>query len=104
MPDKRRRAAGFVGVLVFPAGATFAPAADDRPTTNPDWRLNGDYFRKAASDLVSVGTAPGRWDGKDFLKFAVVAGATGLLFAFDGDIYDWIQDQKTDASRDASTV
>jgi len=104
MPDKRRPVTAFLMMFVLAAGATFAPAADNPSTTNPDWRLNGDYLRKAASDLVAAGTAPVRWNGNDFLKFAAVAGATGLLFAFDREIYDWIQDQKTDASIDASRV
>jgi len=99
---KRFAAIGALLALLA-AGAPVAPA-EDRPVTNPDWRLNGEYVRKAVSDLVDVGTSPLRWDGKDWLTFAGFAAGTGLLFAFDQDIYDWIQDSKTEASIDASKV
>lgn len=79
-------------------------AEDVQPAGNPDWRLNGAYVRKAVSDIVHVGTSPLRWDGKDWLTFAGFAAGTGLLFAFDQDVYDWVQDSKTEASIDASKV
>lgn len=99
---KRFAAMGVLSAFLA-AGAPVAPA-DDRPVANPEWRLNGDYIRKTVSDLVEVGTSPLRWDGKDWLTFAGFTAGAGLLFAFDQDIYDWIQDQKTDASIDASKV
>ncbi len=104
MSDGWRPVAAVLMIIMLAGGVTFAPAADGQPATNPEWRLNGEYFRKAAADLVSVGTAPVRWDGNNFITFAAFAGATGLLFAFDGEIYDWIQDHKTNASLDASSV
>jgi hypothetical protein len=104
MSKRRRLVAAFLLIFVTAAGATIAPAADNPPPANPDWHVNGGYLRKAISDVVTVGTAPVRWDGNDLLKFAAFAGATGLIFAFDRDIYDWVQDHKTDASIDASKV
>ncbi|MHB8055023.1 MAG: phosphatase PAP2 family protein [Candidatus Aminicenantales bacterium] len=103
MFERRRPIAAFLLIFILAAG-TIVAAADDQPATNPDWRLNGAYLRKTVSDVIAVGTAPVRWDGNDFLKFAAFAGATGLIFAFDREIYDWVQDHKTKASRDASKV
>ncbi|MCX6565812.1 MAG: phosphatase PAP2 family protein [Candidatus Aminicenantes bacterium] len=104
MSNGRRPIAAIFLIFVLASGATFAPAANNPSTTNPDWRLNGDYLRKIPSDLVTAWTAPVRWDGNDFLKLAAFAGATGLLFVFDREIYDWIQGHKTTASIDASRV
>jgi hypothetical protein len=104
MSDRDRPVAAFLLIFALAAGATLTPAAENQPTMNPEWRLNGDYLRKTSSDLVTAWTAPVWWDGNDFLKFAAFAGATGLLFAFDREIYDWIQDHKTTASIDASRV
>jgi membrane-associated phospholipid phosphatase len=83
------------------------PREIDAAETDPGsfgWRFNGEYFRQASSDLVTTWTAPARWDGADILTAAAFAGATGLLFAFDRDIYSWIQDHKTPGSIDASSV
>jgi len=104
MSKRRCLAAAFLLIFVLAMGATLAPAADDPAATNPDWHVNGAYLRKAVSDVGAVGTAPVRWDGSDLLKFAAFAGATGLIFVFDRDIYDWVQDHKTAASIDASKV
>jgi hypothetical protein len=78
-------------------------AAEENPA-GFNWRFGGDYIRKASSDLVKVWTAPARWGGSDFLKAAVVVGATGLLYAFDREIYTFVQDNKTDLSVSASSI
>lgn len=105
MPRRLRFPAAFLLVLALAWGAGYAPAEDIGPAAaNPDWRLNGAYLKKAASDILAAGTAPFRWRGGDLLTFAAFAGTTGLLFAFDGDLYQAIQDRKTDASRDASKI
>jgi membrane-associated phospholipid phosphatase len=92
--------------LVFIMAASMGPsyAVQEDPKANLDWRLNGDYLRRVPSDLAKTWTAPARWKGPDFLTLAAVAGTTGFLFAFDRDIYSWIQDHKTNASIDASSV
>ena len=89
------------------AGAFLGPQeieATEKSPRSSSWRLNGEYFRKASSDLLTTWTAPARWDGADILTAAAFAGATGLLFAFDRDIYSWIQDHKTPGSIDVSSV
>ena len=68
------------------------------------WRFNGEYIRKASSDLMTTWAAPAHWNGSDILTAAAFAGATGLLFALDRDIYSWIQDHKTPGSIDVSSV
>jgi hypothetical protein len=90
------------------AGSTIqGPRGIEAAETDPGsfgWRFNGEYFRRASSDLVTTWTAPARWDGADILTAAAFAGATGLLFAFDRDIYSWVQDHKTPGSIDVSSV
>jgi membrane-associated phospholipid phosphatase len=100
----RRPAAILAAVLVIWAGLSPAAAAPQDPPANSAWRLNGDYLRKLPSDCLAAWTAPAKWDGDDFLALAAAAGATGLLLAFDREIFDWIQDGKTEASLDASSV
>jgi membrane-associated phospholipid phosphatase len=68
------------------------------------WRLDSAFFRQAGSDFENILTSPGRWGRSDWTAFAAVAGAGALLFAFDRGIFDWVQDRKTAASMDASSV
>jgi len=100
----RRPTAIFLAALVLWAGLSPAAASSQDPPANPAWRLNGDYLRKLPSDCLAAWTAPAKWDGDDFLALAAAAGATGLLLAFDRQIFDWFQDGKTEASLDASSV
>jgi membrane-associated phospholipid phosphatase len=102
---KRRPAAILLAALVLWAGLS-PPAAEafqDSPA-NPEWKLNGSYLGGLPSHCWRVWTAPARWDGGDFLVLAGAAAATGLVLAFDRDIYDWIQNHKSEASMDASPV
>ena len=104
MIERFRSPAAVFLILVLAAGVGTAAAQSGLSVENPEWRLNGAYLRKLPADLAEVITAPVRWDGKDLWTFAAVAGTTALLFAFDGEIYDWVQDHKTSSSMDASRV
>jgi len=101
---ERRPIAAALALAIALVAMSAPGAAQTSASENPDWRLNGGYLRNLPSDVARAWTAPARWDGDDFLTLAAFAGATGLLFAFDREIFDWIQDHKTDASREASPV
>jgi hypothetical protein len=104
MTEKARTLAAAFLILVLAGVSVPAVAAPEDPKDDFSWRLNGEYLRKVPSDLMTAWTAPARWDGTDVLTAAAVAGTTGLLFAFDRDIYRWIQDHKTPGSISASSV
>ncbi|MBN1940382.1 MAG: phosphatase PAP2 family protein [Candidatus Aminicenantes bacterium] len=100
----RRTAAVVLTAMIFWAGLIPAEGAFEDLPENLDWRLNGRYLGRIPADCWTAWTAPIRWDGNDFLTLAAAAGATGLFLAFDRDLFDWIQDGKTEASMDASPV
>jgi hypothetical protein len=107
LAEPRRRAGAVLaaGLVLFLSLGLGAGAQETPASSGPgDWRLNGAFFRKFGADLKDTITAPARWKGSDLLTFAAVAGTGALLFAFDHDIYDWVQDRKTSASLDASKL
>jgi membrane-associated phospholipid phosphatase len=83
-------------VLAVPRQETAAATPSD--TTH----LDGRYVQKFGLDFGSIYTSPARWSGGEWLTFAAVVGAGALVFAFDLDIYDAVQKQKTGFSRGAS--
>jgi len=103
--EKGRPAVVLLAVLLcfLPVQALSAPQDASGPAAD-DTRLNGTYLRNFGLDFGHVITSPARWAGKDWALFAAVAGAGAVLFVFDQDIYDGVQRNKTDFSRDASTV
>jgi membrane-associated phospholipid phosphatase len=57
-------------------------------------RFNASFLGWAGRDLAQILTAPARWEGKDWLGFAAVAGTGILLFTQDDRIRDLLQDQE----------
>jgi membrane-associated phospholipid phosphatase len=101
----RRPAAVLVAafLLCSPVLATSAPQdAADKSAENT--RFNGTYIRDFGLDFGHVITSPTRWTGGDWAVFAAVAGVGAVLFVFDQDIYDGVQRNQTDFTRDASSV
>lgn len=43
------------------------------------YRINGAYLKTYPYDLKHVVTAPFRWKGRDWLKFAAIGGSAGIL-------------------------
>lgn len=69
-----------------------------------EYKLSMKFVGKMGEDFIKVARSPGKWDKNDFLSLGIVLGTGALLFAFDDDIYDWFQDQRTPTSEDYSKV
>lgn len=70
--------------------------------TEKEHRFNKEYLQNFGQDFVSVVKSPAGWHKKDLLALSAVLGGGIVLFASDGKIQDWFQDQKTSSSKDAS--
>ena len=68
------------------------------------YRLNKEFFNQFGRDIKDVATSPGRWKGKDFLKFSAVLGTGALMFCFDDSIQDWVRENKTEDANNAAEV
>lgn len=104
MTDRRKTGAALFLALALSAWGAPAAAAAWTEDGNPDAKLDRAYLQRIPADCWTVWTAPARWRGRNFLTAAAVVGTTGLLLAFDGEIFDWIQEHKTTASVDASGI
>jgi membrane-associated phospholipid phosphatase len=67
-------------------------------------RFNKQYLLNFGHDFTEVYTSPKNWGGKDILKLCAVTGAGLLFFAFDQDIKNWVQKQRTTSSDDFFNV
>jgi len=65
-------------------------------------KLDRDFLLKFRDDFKDVLLSPRDWDRGDVLAFTAVAGSGILLFAFDQDIQNWVEESRTSFSRDAS--
>lgn len=69
------------------------------------YRINGAYLKTYWSDFKGVASAPFRWRGKEWAKFAAIAGATGILYATaDKPIREMIQRNRNEFLSSASEV
>ncbi len=59
-------------------------------------RLNGDYLKKYWDDTKLVVTSPIRWEGKDWVKFGLIAGTTAALFLVDEPIHNGFRDLESE--------
>jgi membrane-associated phospholipid phosphatase len=95
-----RRAAVALAItlaLVWGGNSSWAAAAE-----TVEYRLDSSYLRRFAKDLqVTVGS-PFHWHGGDFARLAAFSGAGLLLFAFDQEIQDRAQENRSSASDDAA--
>ncbi len=66
--------------------------------------LNTDYFLGILSDTKYIFLSPLRWNTSDWLKASLVVGATGVLFALDDEINNFIQDNRSSTTDDVSAV
>jgi len=66
-------------------------------------RLDRAYFDRFGRDFIRVVTAPASWNRNDLLTLVAVSGTGLFLIAYDQDIQDWAQDQRTPSSDRASS-
>lgn len=70
----------------------------------PDLELNTEYFLNILSDTKYIFLSPLRWKSRDWLKASLVLGATGVLFALDDDIQEFIQDERSSTTDDIANI
>jgi len=74
-------------------------AADGRAVAEKRlYHLDGEFWTSLAKDSAGVLTAPFAWKASEVLCFGAVVGASGLIYAFDGDIQDWVQARRSPGS------
>jgi hypothetical protein len=88
-----------VGILL---GGCSVWASPDEETD--EHRLNSVYFRKFGKDFAETIASPVHWHGRDFASLAACSGAGLLLFIFDQEIQDGVQENRTSASDDLASV
>lgn len=70
----------------------------------PDLELNTDYFLNIFSDTKYIFLSPLRWQTKDWVKASLVLGATGVFFALDDEIRDFVQDERNGTTDDLAEI
>jgi hypothetical protein len=68
------------------------------------YHLDGEFWTCLAKDSAGVLTAPFSWGAPDILCFGAVVGASGLLYAVDGSVQDWIQARRSLGSDEVMAV
>jgi membrane-associated phospholipid phosphatase len=61
-------------------------------------KLSKEFFLGCKDDFLEVLVSPKEWRGKSLLKFSAIVGAGLLLYALDGDIHQWSQDNQSEVS------
>lgn len=90
------------GFLVWTPARAFSPGQSSPEDSSEPSRLNGAFLKSAARDVGRVITSPARWKERDWITFALLAGTGTVLFAFDGRVYDSVQDHKSRFTVDLS--
>jgi len=67
-------------------------------------KLNKEFFLRFGKNFKETLFSPKDWRKRDFLTFSAVLGTGTLIYIFDQEIQDWVQDQRTSTSGDVSTV
>jgi membrane-associated phospholipid phosphatase len=71
--------------------------ADDNSDTS---KLNKVFLKNFTNDFVGVMASPAGWKKKDFINLSAILGAGLILYAFDQDIQEWVQNNRTSTSDD----
>lgn len=82
--------------LIFFPFQNFLYGADD--ASEP--RLDEEFLKNLTSDFSRVLVSPKNWQKKELVQLSVVLGTGALLFAFDGDIQERVQAERSPASDD----
>jgi len=67
---------------------------------SPENKLNKEFLIKSGKDFKEALFSPKDWGKRDFLKFSSILGTGILVYAFDQDIQDWIQDRRNSKADD----
>ena len=77
---------------------------DKKENSKEEIKLNIDYFKSYLSDTKKTLASPLRWKKSDWLKATLIAGVTAGLYAYDQEITDWMQDNRSGASNKLSDI
>ncbi|MCB2219894.1 MAG: phosphatase PAP2 family protein [Bacteroidetes bacterium] len=66
------------------------------------YRFNGKYLTSYWDDTRQIVTEPARWKGQQWATFAGIATAWTVTYAFDEDIYEFFQSNRSGASNKTS--
>ncbi len=88
------------------SGIQTAPTDTAAPGPQPDKgkqaessvTLNKEYFKGYWTDFKNIVTSPARWDSRDWITAALVAGASVALYNNDTKIQNWVLENKTATS------
>jgi len=69
-----------------------------------EYKLDKHFFVKLGDDFKETLLSPRHWEEKDLLTLSAVISTGVLLYAFDQEIYDWFQDNRTSFPDDVSEV
>jgi hypothetical protein len=63
-------------------------------------KLSKEFFLHCKDDFLEILVSPKEWKGKNLLKFSAIVGTGILLYAMDGDIHRWSQNNQSPLSKD----
>jgi membrane-associated phospholipid phosphatase len=83
-------------------GAGILPDSAFGQSSCGEAKLDEKYFARIGSDFQAVITSPKNWRGLDFLRLSALLGVSLVLYSYDQEIYDEIQEHRSSFSRDFS--
>lgn len=100
-------------MLVFTCNVSFAGTSYAEQTSEGvsqaeqgtyAYKLNNkEYWKGYIADTKRILSSPACWDNKDWIKFSLIVGATAGLYAADGEIQRWVQDNRNKTSDDIAS-
>lgn len=103
----------FLLLLITTAGVSFAQSPElesphdylnqtgqikHEQAEEKEFKLNSDYWKGYVTDTKHILTLPFRWEKSDWIKASLIAGVTFGLFAYDDEIQDWVQENRSSTS------
>ncbi|OPY71128.1 MAG: PAP2 superfamily protein [Syntrophorhabdaceae bacterium PtaU1.Bin034] len=79
------------------------PGAGSKPAPGESF-FSKDYFGLLLEDTTHVLTAPARWEKKEWITFSLAALGVGAAVLLDKPVWDMIQRNETQTSRDIADV
>lgn len=68
----------------------------------PEYKLNKQFLESFVRDFGRVASSPKAWGKNDIIKLSALVATGTLIFIFDQDIHNWIQERRSSTSGDIS--
>lgn len=68
------------------------------------YKLNEEFLKSFFGDFKEVVISPKDWGNRDFYKLSAILAAGTLLFTFDREIHDWVEENRSSPSEDISQL